>query len=83
MSSRSWTQPTNGTAGHRMHSEDRDAGRSASDGVVRVFLRGVAESFRRARQRRDLARLTDYGLRDIGLTRHDVELELRKPSWRA
>jgi uncharacterized protein YjiS (DUF1127 family) len=55
----------------------------AVDGVMTVFLRGVAESFRRARQRRDLAALSDHNLRDIGLTRGDVEIETGKPFWRA
>jgi uncharacterized protein YjiS (DUF1127 family) len=30
-----------------------------------------------------LTGLTDYQLQDIGLQRSDVELELRKPFWRA
>jgi uncharacterized protein YjiS (DUF1127 family) len=59
------------------------ARRSGVDGVMAVFLRGVAESFRRARQRRDLAALSDHNLRDIGLTRVDVEIETGKPFWRA
>jgi len=54
-----------------------------SDGVMRGFLRGVAESFRRAQQRRDLAALSDHALRDIGLSRREVELEIDKPFWRA
>jgi len=54
----------------------------ATDGVTRTFLRGLAEGFRRARQRRDLAALSDHNLRDIGLTRNDVDLEVRKPFWR-
>ena len=53
------------------------------DGVMAVFLRAVAESFRRARQRRDLAALSDHSLRDIGLSRVDVESETAKPMWRA
>ena len=57
--------------------------RSAVDGVMAVFLRGVAESFRRARQRRDLAALSDHALNDIGLSRSDVDLEIGKPFWRA
>ena len=57
--------------------------RAAIDGVMAVFLRGVAESFRRARQRRDLAALSDHNLRDIGLTRDDVVIEIGKPFWRA
>jgi uncharacterized protein YjiS (DUF1127 family) len=36
----------------------------------------------RARQRRALARLSDRELRDIGLTRYDVEFVLRQSSWR-
>jgi uncharacterized protein YjiS (DUF1127 family) len=54
-----------------------------SDGVMRAVLRGVAESFRRAQQRRDLAALSDHALRDIGLSRREVELEIDKPFWRA
>jgi len=56
--------------------------RNGTDGVVRMFLRGLGESFRRARQRRDLAALSDYHLRDIGLTRIDAEREVGKPFWR-
>jgi uncharacterized protein YjiS (DUF1127 family) len=36
----------------------------------------------RARQRRDLQRLNDRMLRDIGLTRADVMAESSKPFWR-
>jgi uncharacterized protein YjiS (DUF1127 family) len=35
----------------------------------------------RGRQRRDLARLNDRLLRDIGLTRADVEGEIVKRFW--
>ena len=35
----------------------------------------------RARQRRHLASLDDYLLRDLGLSRSDVYAELRKPFW--
>ena len=35
----------------------------------------------RARQRRQLAELDDYMLRDIGLTRADVANEIRKTFW--
>ena len=59
------------------------ARRTATDGVMAAFLRGVAESFRRARQRRDLAALSDHALRDIGLSRTEVDVEIDKPFWRA
>ena len=78
MSSRSLTKST----GKHLHSGHRDAGREVGLTAVHGFLRGVAESFRRARQRRDLAHLSEHGLRDIGLTRYDVDLELKKPFWR-
>jgi uncharacterized protein YjiS (DUF1127 family) len=72
MRSRTWNET------HR-----QTARRTAADSVTAVFLRGVAESFRRARQRRDLAALPDHALRDIGLSRADVELEIGKPFWKA
>jgi uncharacterized protein YjiS (DUF1127 family) len=71
MRSRTWTE----TNLHSVRTE-------ATDGTVRLFLRGVAESFRRSRQRRDLSALSDYHLRDIGLSRTDVDAETRKPFWR-
>jgi uncharacterized protein YjiS (DUF1127 family) len=36
----------------------------------------------RARQRRALAQLSDRELRDIGITRYDIEFVLRRSSWR-
>jgi uncharacterized protein YjiS (DUF1127 family) len=42
----------------------------------------LADCSERARQRRFLAALPDHGLRDIGLTRADVESEIAKPCWR-
>jgi uncharacterized protein YjiS (DUF1127 family) len=71
MRSRTWSE-----------SNPQPARRAVHDGAMRVFLHGLAKSFSRARQRRDLAMLSDYNLRDIGLTRTDVELELKKPFWR-
>lgn len=72
MRSRTWTE-------NRL----QPARRTATDGVMDVFLWTVAESFRRARQRRDLAALSDHSLRDIGLSRIDVDVEVAKPIWRA
>jgi uncharacterized protein YjiS (DUF1127 family) len=44
--------------------------------------RTIGAACARARQRRHLVALSDHQLRDIGLTRSDVELEGRKPFWR-
>ena len=37
----------------------------------------------RARQRRQLQQLSDHMLKDIGLTRAGVEVEVSKPFWQA
>jgi uncharacterized protein YjiS (DUF1127 family) len=37
----------------------------------------------RTRQRRQLGLLSPHMLKDIGLSRADVELEMSKPFWRA
>jgi len=49
---------------------------------IAVLAGWVRASAERARQRRALARLNDFDLRDIGLTRQDVEDETAKPFWR-
>jgi len=36
----------------------------------------------RSRQRRALATLSDHQLRDLGITREEVLLEIRRPPWR-
>lgn len=37
----------------------------------------------RRRSRRDLMRLSEYQLKDIGLSRQDAEQEWQKPFWQA
>ena len=37
----------------------------------------------RSRQRQHLAMLSDHMLKDVGLTRADVEAEVSKPFWEA
>jgi uncharacterized protein YjiS (DUF1127 family) len=48
-------------------------------GAVAAWARRYAE---RARQRRAIARLDDRLLRDIGLSRTDVQSEMARPFWR-
>jgi uncharacterized protein YjiS (DUF1127 family) len=52
----------------------------------RELLENVAPALltwlERARQRRHLRMLSDHMLRDIGLSRADVESEAGKPFWR-
>ena len=45
--------------------------------VLHVFTRWVE----RGRQRHQLAALNDDALKDIGLTRSDVRIEIEKPFW--
>ncbi len=45
-------------------------------------LGALLESLERARQRRRLSALDDRMLKDIGLSRADVEGERRRPCWR-
>lgn len=52
-----------------------------------TILASIADAFsawqERASQRRTLARLDDRLLRDMGLSRADVEHEVSKPFWQA
>jgi uncharacterized protein YjiS (DUF1127 family) len=43
----------------------------------------ITEWHRRARSRRELATLCDRCLRDMRMTRYDIDKEVRKPFWRA
>ena len=47
----------------------------------RQVTRVVAQWHRRAVSRRDLVHLDDRLLADIGLTRDDVDREVKKPFW--
>jgi uncharacterized protein YjiS (DUF1127 family) len=48
-------------------------------GRIRATLKAVRAN---VRQRRELAELSEYALRDIGLSRAQVVAELAKPAWR-
>jgi len=62
------------------------AGGMVSSPRSRAAIVGHAEVllnwFERARQRRHLGQLSDHMLKDIGLSRADVESETAKPFWR-
>ncbi len=58
---------------------------AALGGVARNWIQRIAVIlgwWDRARQRQHLLQLDDRLLRDIGLTREDVEREAAKPFWR-
>ena len=50
--------------------------------VLARVERAVAQMRRRARERRDLAAMSDRDLHDAGLHRATVAYELSKPFWR-
>ena len=57
---------------------DRPVGSGVGRTIAFIF-----EALERQRTRRDLASLDDRMLRDIGLSRYEVEMELRRPWWRS
>lgn len=60
----------------------RDARRPLSITVMlQCFAARLALASERYRQRRTLTDLTDEQLRDVGLTRRDVQRECAKPFW--
>lgn len=48
----------------------------------RALLAWIARIREQSRQRDALLSLSDWELRDIGITRYDAETEARKPLWR-
>lgn len=52
-------------------------------GVVMAGINGLLDWQQRAGERRHLQSLDDRALRDIGLSRADIETVFSKPSWRA
>ncbi|WP_374380111.1 DUF1127 domain-containing protein [Dongia sp.] len=55
----------------------------AQPGRVASLFIAIEEWRERRRSRRDLMRLSDYQLKDIGISRLDAEQEFAKPFWRA
>ena len=49
---------------------------------LRSLAAALASRFARARQRRTLAGLNDFMLRDLGITREEALGEADKPFWR-
>ena len=49
---------------------------------TRRHIRAWRAMVERARQRRALAQLSDRELRDIGITRYEIEFVLRQSAWR-
>jgi uncharacterized protein YjiS (DUF1127 family) len=58
---------------------DRMVAVSAASAMAAVLT--LLDWQRRARERADLAALPDDILKDVGLSRADIEAELRKPAW--
>jgi uncharacterized protein YjiS (DUF1127 family) len=50
--------------------------------IATLLLDLLSNWLRRARERRALQGLDDGMLKDIGLTRVDIEFEVHKPFWR-
>jgi uncharacterized protein YjiS (DUF1127 family) len=74
MNSKTWIATGRNVPSHR---------RSVLATLIAGLGRMLRESAARTRQRRQLVTLSDHQLRDIGLIRMDVDMESRKPFWRA
>jgi uncharacterized protein YjiS (DUF1127 family) len=61
----------------------RRAGRPPARALWTELTELVLTWVERTRQRRQLALLSPHMLKDIGLSRADVEIEMSKPFWRA
>jgi uncharacterized protein YjiS (DUF1127 family) len=70
------TQASYATLAGRTH---RPADRALSIQIAEIVLTWLE----RVRQRRHLGQLSDHMLKDIGLARADLEVEVSKPFWRA
>jgi uncharacterized protein YjiS (DUF1127 family) len=64
-------------------SNTRSAGTATLGLIAQSITVALQEWWERNRQRRSLGRLDDRLLKDIGLSRADVEHELSKPFWQA
>lgn len=49
--------------------------------VLRAVMRQIARWHALYRQRQQLASLSDHALKDIGLSRADIEPEVNRPFW--
>jgi len=67
----------------RLFSDIRVPAGTSSLARISAVVIAFQEWQERYRTRRDLMRLSDYQLKDIGLSRFDAEEEFQKPFWRA
>jgi uncharacterized protein YjiS (DUF1127 family) len=56
---------------------------TSSTGTLNLLVERFHGWRERSRSRRDLMRLTEYQLKDIGLSRQDAEAEWQKPFWQS
>ncbi|WP_374370155.1 DUF1127 domain-containing protein [Dongia sp.] len=54
---------------------------TSSAGTLALLVTGFQAWRERSRSRRDLMRLSEHQLQDIGLSRLDAETEWQKPFW--
>jgi uncharacterized protein YjiS (DUF1127 family) len=73
-SSKTWTATGRNASSHR---------RSVIFMLAVGAWRRMRARHERSRQRHQLTSLNDHQLQDIGLQRWDIELEAKKPFWRA
>lgn len=63
------------------HAATATAGRKADQGLLKQIVAMLATWWRIHRDRRHMYAMSDEMLRDVGLSRADVEREFQRPFW--
>ncbi len=67
---------------YRQAAGSRFSMRRAGDALLAPLVETLETWIRRARERRELLRLSERDLKDIGLNRYEAAVEAGKPFWR-
>ena len=65
----------------RSHAASATAGRKADKGLLKQIVASLSIWWRIHRDRRQMFAMSDDMLRDVGLSRADVEREFQRPFW--
>ncbi|MGY0219131.1 DUF1127 domain-containing protein [Endozoicomonadaceae bacterium StTr2] len=64
-----------------MKESDQQSGQQQKKGILTLVIRNLKIWHQRSAGRKQVAALSDYMLKDIGLSRYDANKEYAKPFW--